>query len=99
MRNAKVEIHWPTSVLRITADKNTAEYTADDVEEALSKARTTSLELKRWARQLRVPLDASLVASLPIDYVASLTGTDIVASANYIVSRAYVSRDNTDHCS
>lgn len=87
-RNAKIEIHWPTKTLRVTADKNTAEYTANDVEEAISKARTTSLDLKRWFAQLdktQFPPDNNLAASLPNDYVSSLTGAHIVASDHYTV--------------
>ncbi|KZM19997.1 uncharacterized protein EKO05_0003344 [Ascochyta rabiei] len=83
IRNAKVEIHWPTNVLRITADKNTAEYTANDVEEALSKTHTTSLDLKRWAAQLNMPSSLpnnDLAASLPAEYVASITGAHIYPS-------------------
>ncbi|KAF1360913.1 hypothetical protein EJ07DRAFT_74866, partial [Lizonia empirigonia] len=85
-RNAKVEIHWPTHILRITADKNTAEYTANDVEEALAHARTTSLDLKRWAPRLdtaSLPPTTHLSATLPADHVSSLTGTHIYASDPY----------------
>ncbi|KAF9690835.1 hypothetical protein EKO04_011134 [Ascochyta lentis] len=80
IRNAKVEIHWPTNVLRITADKNTAEYTANDVEAALSKTHTTSLHLNRWVALLNLPNSLpndGLAASLPADYVSSLTGAHI----------------------
>lgn len=83
-----MEIHWPTNVLRITADKNSAEYTADDVEEALGKARTTSLDLKPWAARVneaRLLPNISLAASLPTDYVSSLTSTSIVAYNDYTV--------------
>ncbi|KAJ4330926.1 hypothetical protein N0V95_009975 [Ascochyta clinopodiicola] len=83
IRNAKVEIHWPTNVLRITADKNTAEYTANDIQEALSKTVTASLDLKRWTAQLNVPSSLpnnDLAASLPADYVASITGAHIYPS-------------------
>ncbi|KAF1922746.1 uncharacterized protein M421DRAFT_349933 [Didymella exigua CBS 183.55] len=86
IRNAKAEIHWPTNVLRITADKTTAEYMADDVEAALSKARTTSLDLKLWVGQLnevRVATYPNLAASLPAEYVSSLTGTTIFASNHH----------------
>ena len=88
IRNAKLEIHWPTKVLRVTADKNTAEYTANDVEEAISKAHTTSLDLKCWFAQLdkaQFPPDNNLAGSLPSDYVSSLTGAHIVASDHYTV--------------
>ncbi len=83
-----MEIHWPNKVLRITADKNTAEYTADDVEEALSKARTTALDLKRWIAQLdeaKLSTYSSLVESVPADFVSSLTATHIVARNDHTV--------------
>ena len=89
IRKAKAEIHWPTNVLRITADKTTAEYTADDVEAALSNARTTSLDLQPWIGQLNkatVAACSDLAASLPAEYVASLTGTNIVATNQHTVS-------------
>lgn len=89
IRKAKAEIHWPTNVLRITADKTTAEYTADDVEAALSKARTTSLDLQPWIGQLNeatVAACPNLAASLPAEYVASLTGTNILAANDHTVS-------------
>lgn len=88
VRNAKAEIHWPTNVLRITADKTTAEYTADDVESALGKARTTSLDVKHWAGQLheaKVATYPNLAATLPAEYVSSLTGAYIVASNEHTV--------------
>lgn len=88
IRKAKAEIHWPTNVLRITADKTTAEYTADDVEAALSKARTTSLDLKLWFGQLneaKVAAYPNLAAALPIEYVSSLTGTNIIVSSDHTV--------------
>ncbi|KAJ4993752.1 hypothetical protein SVAN01_00806 [Stagonosporopsis vannaccii] len=83
VRNAKAEIHWPTKILRITADKTTAEYTANDVEAALSKARTKTLKLNRWTQQLdntRLARYKSLIDSLPADFVSSLTATDIATA-------------------
>lgn len=103
IRNAKAEIHWPTNVLRITADKNTAEYTADDVEAALSTARTTSLDLKHWVGQLneaRLATYPNLAASLPAEYVSSLTGTDIFASNDHTVCTIETTQGLcTDSCS
>lgn len=87
-RNAKAEIHWPTRVLRITADKTTAEYMADDVETALGKARTTSLDLKHWVGQLdeaRIATYPTLAACLPVEYVSTLTGTKIYVSNEHTV--------------
>ncbi|KAH6633560.1 mitochondrial inner-membrane-bound regulator-domain-containing protein [Boeremia exigua] len=85
IRNAKVEIHWPTNILRITADKNTAEYTADDVEAALSKSRTKTLSLNTWIGLLderKISTSSDVLASLSVDLVSSLTSTHIAAASD-----------------
>lgn len=61
---------------------------ADDVEAALSKARTSSLDLKLWFGQLneaRVAAYTDFAASLPAEYVSSLTGTNIIPSSDHTV--------------
>lgn len=77
-------------MLRITADKNTAEYTADDIEEALSNAQTTSLDLKPWLTRLdkaRLPSDNNLTSifTQDIDLVSSLTRAHITISDQHTV--------------
>ncbi|KAF2875468.1 mitochondrial inner-membrane-bound regulator-domain-containing protein [Massariosphaeria phaeospora] len=47
-RKAKLEIHWEHSVLRITADKSTAEYAADDVEQLLQRTESKRFTLSDW---------------------------------------------------
>jgi hypothetical protein len=47
-RKVKVEIHWPHNVLRVTADKATAEYAADDIESLLQKAHSHKFQIKPW---------------------------------------------------
>ncbi|KAG9203212.1 hypothetical protein G6514_003130 [Epicoccum nigrum] len=85
VRNAKAEIHWTSNVLRITADKVTAEYTADDVEATLSKAYSKTFTPEHWKGLLaeqQVSKRSSLSASLPLDYVSSLTGTYLARNNN-----------------
>jgi hypothetical protein len=85
VRNAKAEIHWTSNVLRITADKVTAEYTADDVEATLSKAYSKTFTPEHWKGLLaeqQVSKRSRLSASLPLDYVSSLTGTYLARNNN-----------------
>ncbi|KAF3006590.1 hypothetical protein E8E13_007011 [Curvularia kusanoi] len=80
VRNAKVEIHWPSNLLRITADKTTAEYTADDVEATLSEAQGRTFDPQYWKELLdkeHVSKHSSLTSDLPIEYVSSITHTYI----------------------
>ncbi|KAF1958334.1 hypothetical protein CC80DRAFT_442254 [Byssothecium circinans] len=51
-RKAKVEIFGANNVVRITADKNTAEYAADDIEQLIQNVETKSLDLEAWAPYL-----------------------------------------------
>jgi hypothetical protein len=91
IRNAKVEIHWPTNVLRITADKNTAEYTANDVEAVLNTVQLKDLDLTRWVARLDkawIPSDDHLtrvLAQKDMDLVSALTRTHIAAYDKNIV--------------
>lgn len=85
IRNAKAEIHWTSNVLRITADKVTAEYTADDIEATLSKTHSKTFTPEHWKGLLaeqQVSKRPSLSDSLPLDYVSSLTGTYLARDNN-----------------
>lgn len=81
LRKAKLEIHWAHSVLRITADKTTAEYAADDVAEALKTTAVKKLLLKPWAPCLErenIPQHQNLATVFTqedLDLVTSLTRT------------------------
>ncbi|KAL5116451.1 hypothetical protein ACEQ8H_005687 [Pleosporales sp. CAS-2024a] len=62
-RRARIEVYQPHSILRITADKTTAEYAANDVEEALQKIELKKVQLKAWIPHLEegtVPKDKKL---------------------------------------
>ena len=82
-RKARLEIYQPHSVLRITADKNTAEYAANDVEEALQSTEVKKLQLKPWIPCLakdKVPGDkklATLYTQEDFDMVTSLTRASV----------------------
>lgn len=82
-RRAKIEIHWEEGVLRITADKNTAEHAANDVESALRNTETKKLNLKPWTPRLaqdKLPKGKNLVAlytQQDFDTVASITRTNV----------------------
>ncbi|ORY02256.1 mitochondrial inner-membrane-bound regulator-domain-containing protein [Clohesyomyces aquaticus] len=49
-RKAKIEIHWPDSILRITADKSSAEYAADDIQNYLANTEVEVVSLNPWRR-------------------------------------------------
>jgi predicted flavoprotein YhiN len=78
-RRAKIEIYQQHNILRITADKTTAEYAADDIEKALKSVVTRKLQLKPWISSLeknKVPQDekvATLYTDDDFNLVNSLT--------------------------
>lgn len=82
-RKAKIEIHQQHSVLRITANKTTAEYVANDVEEALQKVTAKKLQLKPWIDSLepsKVPESkelASMYSTEDLQLVTSITRASI----------------------
>ncbi|KAF1919148.1 mitochondrial inner-membrane-bound regulator-domain-containing protein [Ampelomyces quisqualis] len=82
-RKAKIEVYPQHSILRITADKTTAEYTADDIEEALRNVHSQKLRLNHWAKFLdkaKLPPDNKLVTLYTDDefrLVTSLTGASV----------------------
>ncbi|KAF2476899.1 uncharacterized protein BDR25DRAFT_370716 [Lindgomyces ingoldianus] len=47
-RKAKIEIYWPHNVLRITADKSSAEYAAEDIQNHLLNTELQQFNLKPW---------------------------------------------------
>ncbi|KAF1829022.1 hypothetical protein BDW02DRAFT_574375 [Decorospora gaudefroyi] len=51
-RRARLEVYFQDDVIRITADKSTAEYAANDIEEALWNSATEQLDLKPYAALL-----------------------------------------------
>jgi hypothetical protein len=90
-RKAELQIHRGDNVVRITADKNAAEFAANDIEDALRDAKMAIVPMKGWNVHLYDPrlgpaeneerfgtLDVTrLFAQKDIDHVAELTRTDI----------------------
>jgi hypothetical protein len=87
-RKARLEIHHAHSVLRITADKTTAEYAANDIEEALQNTVTRKMQLRPWIPCLEEnnsPKDRNLeklYTQDDLDMVTSLTRTSIQKTDN-----------------
>lgn len=87
-RRAKLEIFPAHSVLRITADKTTAEYAADDIEQALVATCSKKLHLKPWTHLLtkeKVPDNgklATLFTQEHFDMITSLTRATIQSMDN-----------------
>jgi hypothetical protein len=91
IRKAKLQVHRGQNVVRITADKNAAEFAANDIEDALRNAEMVMVPMKGWGVHLYDPrLDPAenkerfgtsdltrLFAQKDIDHVAELTRTDI----------------------
>lgn len=80
-----------TFVVRITADKTTADYTASDIEEAVKSAKIKQLPLKFWTPLLdnssvkdKDPL--SYFKSTDLDMIAKLTRTAITQNSKNLVS-------------
>jgi hypothetical protein len=82
-RKARIQVYQQHCALRITADKTTAEYAANDVEEALQKVEVKKLQLKPWIPCLeedKVPKDkklATLYTQEDFDMVTSLIHTSV----------------------
>ena len=100
-RRAKLDIYKPHDVLRITADKTTAEYAANDIEEAFKHTEMKRMNLNNYLRQLangNVTLDSrSNLVSLfytqkDFDVVSMLTRTSIEAVGKTMVCMLFVDR-------
>jgi len=88
-RRAKIEVHWPHSVLRITADKNTAEYAADDVEQLLQNTETKRFNLKPWIPHLDTNYTTAelsqVIPSKSLEAVAAMTGATVQVASGHSV--------------
>jgi hypothetical protein len=92
-RRAKIELHWPHNVLRITADKNTAEYAADDVEQLLQNTETRRFHLKPWIPYLDTNYTAAelsrVIPERSLEAVATMTGATVQVAGPYTVCHCY----------
>lgn len=75
-RMAKLEVSAADKVVRITADKHTAEYTADDVEQLLQASESLRVNLKDWSPLLEIdnPTVENVFPQNVLSTVGSLTG-------------------------
>ncbi|KAF2794827.1 hypothetical protein K505DRAFT_374358 [Melanomma pulvis-pyrius CBS 109.77] len=89
-RKAKIEFYQSHHVLRITADKSTAEYAADDVQQLLQNTETLRLNLEPWLPFMTEDAVAknSTTKRLPprtLEAVAKLSGTYIQVVTDHMV--------------
>ncbi|KAF2676140.1 hypothetical protein K458DRAFT_380438 [Lentithecium fluviatile CBS 122367] len=88
-RKAKIEIHWPHNVLRITADKNTAEYAADDIETILQKTERKQINLNPWIPYLDKNCTAGdlvdVISDKSLEAIASLTGAFVQKTGSQLL--------------
>ncbi|KAJ4360937.1 uncharacterized protein N0V89_001506 [Didymosphaeria variabile] len=93
-RKAKLEVNAADKVLRITADKHTAEYAADDVERLLQASESRRFHLNEWIPHLETlgtaePTTADVFPEDVRATVASLTGAQIqIVTDKTVVIRA-----------
>ncbi|KAF2199113.1 hypothetical protein GQ43DRAFT_482742 [Delitschia confertaspora ATCC 74209] len=82
-RNAKLEVYWPHNILRITGDKSSAEYAAQDIENFLS----ANIDIQRFDIRPWIPLLAEgeapigrteqVISQKDLQTIEKLTGTAI----------------------
>ncbi|EUC31937.1 hypothetical protein COCCADRAFT_99951 [Bipolaris zeicola 26-R-13] len=95
IRKVKFQIYKQHDILRITADKSTAEYAANDVEEALQRTEVKRMNLKNYMRLLDPnmiprdqPLDmTTLFSQKDRDVISALTKTSIAGTTRNLASR------------
>ncbi|EUC40292.1 hypothetical protein COCMIDRAFT_109188 [Bipolaris oryzae ATCC 44560] len=94
IRKVKFEIYKHHDILRITADKSTAEYAANDVEEALQRTEVKRMNLKNYMCLLEPdliprdqPLDlTTLFSQKDRDVISALTKTSIAGTTRNLAS-------------
>ncbi|KAL5416573.1 hypothetical protein PMIN03_002112 [Paraphaeosphaeria minitans] len=92
-RKARLEVNTVDKVLRITADKHTAEYAANDVEQLLQASETQRFHFTTWVPHLET-IDGSEPTTervFPDDVLATvtaLTGAQLQRVADKIIIRA-----------
>lgn len=99
MRKVKLQIYKAHDIVRITADKSTAEYAANDIEEALQHTETKRMNLKNYIHLLEdgviseeQKLDlTTFYSQKDLEVVSALTKTSIaVTSKNLVGARRNV---------
>ena len=89
-RKAKIEIHHHHNVVRITADKTTAEYAADDIEKLLLTSTRKQYRLSNWAPFLAddVPKEnlTSIFTAPKLELIANQSRTFVHVASSSDVS-------------
>lgn len=90
-RAAQVEVHNPAGVIRITADRWTAEYLAGDIEAALENLHVMPVDLRPFlergtTRTEVADLAVTLLGSEAIRMIEGFTCTEIQAKSRSEVS-------------
>lgn len=87
-RRAKLEVHHQDKVLRITADKHTAEYAADDVKQLLNGSILHTFDIKPWARYWVDPgliaTPQALFAKSDLQTLRTMTGAYLQLANDYV---------------
>lgn len=91
MRKVKLATYG-SDVLRITADKSTAEYAADDIEELLRDTEVQKFDIQPWVwaiQEDRLPKDnlSSIFSQDSLQTVGQLSGTIVEVVSNHQVCR------------
>lgn len=73
-RKAKIELYEPHNVLRITADKTSAEYAADDIEEVLGGVQLSTMSLDPW-----LPLMPDFITGNNLDTIITRSDSEFAS--------------------
>jgi hypothetical protein len=101
-RRARFELYRQYNVIRITADKTTAEYAANDIEEVLQNTASRKVNLRSWLPLLAegtLPKDGqlqSLFSQGDLDVVSRLTRTNIAWTGNTVCKTFKQALSKTD---
>jgi hypothetical protein len=100
-RRARLDVYKQHGILRITADKTTAEYAADDIEEALQRTEMKGMNLSSYLHQSanidvtsnpKPNLVSLFYTQKDFDIVSMLTRTSIEAVGKTMVCPGFVER-------
>ncbi|KAF2449766.1 hypothetical protein P171DRAFT_379938 [Karstenula rhodostoma CBS 690.94] len=92
-RKARLDVNTADKVLRITADKHTAEYAANDVEQLLLASESQRFHFNTWVPHLKTlngaePTIDSVFPGDVLATVTSLTGAQLQRATDQIIIRA-----------
>ncbi|KAF1996550.1 hypothetical protein P154DRAFT_498428 [Amniculicola lignicola CBS 123094] len=78
-RKAKLEVFAQHHVVRIRADKSTAEYAADDIEHALLEAQAEKFDIRPWLQFAEQPIQSTVkpIELLPPNVLSTVAQTSV----------------------